>query len=138
MKVFLDTNILLDYLEERKPFDVDAIRVLTLGYQAKIDLFCSALSFSTLFYYLRKLQGRQKAIMALKDIRKIVFPTEVNAPIIDKALHSTFADFEDAVQFECATSVVNLHCILTRNIKDFKTKEVLVQTPKEFLQNYKI
>jgi predicted nucleic acid-binding protein len=134
MKVFLDTNILLDYLEERKPFDEDAIKILTLGYLTKLELFCSAVSFTTLFYYLRKIHGGQKALMALKDIRKIVFPTEVNALIISRALDSSITDFEDAIQLESAITIINLHCIITRNIRDFKTKEILVQTPKEFLQ----
>ncbi len=72
--------------------------------------------------------------MALKDIRKIVFPTEVNALIISRALDSSITDFEDAIQLESAITVINLYCIITRNIRDFKTKEILVQTPKEFLQ----
>ena len=134
MKVFFNTNILLDYLEEGKPFDEDAIKILTLGYLAKLELFCSAVSFSTLFYYLRKIHARQKALMALKDIKKIVFTAEVNASIISSALDSSFIDFEDAIQLESAVTILNLHCLITRNTRDFKTKELLVQTPKEFLQ----
>ena len=54
--IFLDTNIILDYLALRQPFYIDADKIFSMAENDVIDLFCSSLSFSTIFYVLRKLQ----------------------------------------------------------------------------------
>ncbi len=55
--VFLDTNILLDYLAQRHPFFTDAEAIFNLADKKVITLHCSSLSFSAIFYILRKLQS---------------------------------------------------------------------------------
>jgi predicted nucleic acid-binding protein len=56
----------------------------------------------------------------------------VDSDIIRLALNSIFKDFEDAVQYY--TSIKNnLDIILTRNIKDYKSTDIPVMTPDEFL-----
>lgn len=51
--VFLDTNILLDFLLRREGVD-NAKEILKQGYQGKIDLYVSSLSFSNIAYIVRK------------------------------------------------------------------------------------
>lgn len=51
--VFLDTNILLDFLLRREGVD-NAKEILKQCYQGKIDLYVSSLSFSNIAYIVRK------------------------------------------------------------------------------------
>ena len=52
--------------------------------------------------------------------------------LVDKALNSDFAGFEDAVQYY--TSQENgINILLTRNLRDYKNASLIVQTPEAFL-----
>ena len=83
-----------------------------------------------------KSQGKIKAKQALKDIRQLVHTVTVDTTIIDRALENEQPDFEDNIQLECALLVKNIQSLITRNSKDFKTKNITIQTPKEFLDTY--
>lgn len=54
MKVFLDTNVVIDYLAKRQLFAEDANRMITLCCQREDELCISALSFTTIYYVLKK------------------------------------------------------------------------------------
>ncbi|MEN9598588.1 MAG: hypothetical protein RL596_899, partial [Bacteroidota bacterium] len=58
MNVFIDTNILIDFFEGRKPFATEAVALFSLAYNKKITIYCSALSYSNIFYLLAKSQGK--------------------------------------------------------------------------------
>ena len=52
--------------------------------------------------------------------------------VVDKALNSDFADFEDAVHYY--TSQENgINILLTRNLRNYKNASLVVQTPETFL-----
>lgn len=132
-KVFLDTNVCLDVILNREPFAVDAERIFEMGKQREIKLFVSAVSFTTIFYILKRLYRTKQALIDLKEFRKFVTITNVNTIVIDLALQSEFHDFEDAVQyFSAKESDINL--IITRNTKDFEGTSIKVLTPKQFLK----
>ena len=136
IQIFLDTNVLFDFFAERQPFDKEAEEIMELAYEKEIELYCSAISYTTVFYLLSKLKGKAKAFQAIKDMRELIQTIGDDNTIIDKALENTHPDFEDAIQLECAYSVKNIQTIVTRNPKHFKTKQILVQTPKEFLDTF--
>jgi hypothetical protein len=60
-----------------------------------------------------------------------ILPIDEN--IVDMALSSKFNDFEDGLQYYTAKEQ-NLFGIITRNIKDYKTKDMVIQTSKEFVK----
>jgi len=136
MNVFIDTNILIDFFEGRKPFATEAVALFSLAYNKKITIYCSALSYSNIFYLLAKSQGKARAKQALRDMRELVLTVPVDTSIIDKALENEQPDFEDNIQLECALMVKNIKALITRNSKDFKTRMLTIQTPKEFLDTY--
>ena len=136
IQIFLDTNVLFDFFAERQPFDKEAEEIMELAYEKKIELYCSAISYTTVFYLLSKLKGKSKAFQAIKDMRELINTFGIDNSVIDKALENTNPDFEDAIQLECAYAVKNIQTIVTRNPKHFKTKQLLVQTPKEFLDTF--
>lgn len=132
-KVFVDTNVLIDLLADRRPFSKNAIEIFNKAELLQIELFMSANSYATTHYILKKyLQENElrEILITLLDYLKII---SVDQNIIQRSLKSKHKDFEDSIQMHSAYSISDMFCIITRNIKDFKDSEIAVYTPEEFL-----
>jgi predicted nucleic acid-binding protein len=132
-KVFIDSDIILDLLCKREPFYSYAAEVFTLGDTKKIELVTTSVVFANVFYILRKLLGIEKAKELLRKLRIIISVVSVEEKVVDLALNSKFSDFEDGLQYFTAREN-DIKIILTRNTKDYKEKELLIQTPEEYLK----
>ena len=131
MKVFIDTNIVLDLLLQRRNFLINAEKIFSLAYKGKIVLYFSAVSFVSVTYYLGKHTNKDiKAV--LEDLCKIVKILPFNQRIIENTLHSNFKDIEDGYQYFTAKEN-NIRFMITRNVKDFLVDDISVVTPEEFL-----
>ena len=131
-KIFLDTNVVIDYLAKRVPFGEEAFRIFSLSPRYH-QLCISALSFTTVFYVLRKHHEHGMLLDMLTSLQQLVEVLPTDDDIIRLALNSGFSDFEDAVQYYTA-SAGNVSLIVTRNPKDFGKAVIPVYTPTEFLQ----
>jgi predicted nucleic acid-binding protein len=49
-KILLDTNIIIDFLGERKGFYDPAAKIITLADKKKIKIYVSAVSMATAYY----------------------------------------------------------------------------------------
>jgi predicted nucleic acid-binding protein len=136
MNVYLDTNVVLDLLLARKPFDTDAEQIFRLIIEKQIIAHLSALSYGQIGYFLEKGLSKPNARNRLRDLQEITETIAVDDKIITNAIASDLTDFEDAIQFACAMKVKSLHALITRNQKHFKNKELLVLSPKEFLNDF--
>jgi predicted nucleic acid-binding protein len=136
MNVYLDTNVVLDLLLARKPFDSDAEQIFRLIADKQVVAYISALSYGQIGYFLEKYLTKVNARNRLRDIQQVTETIAVDDKIISAAIASDFNDFEDAIQFSCAAQVKNVYALITRNYKDFKNKEILILSPKEFLNDY--
>ncbi len=136
MNVYLDTNVVLDLLLARKPFDADAEQIFKLIADKKLIAHISALSYGQIGYFLEKNLSRSNARSRLRDIQQLTETIAVDDKIIASAIASDLNDFEDAIQFGCAMRVKNLYALITRNYRDFKNKEILILSPKEFLNDF--
>jgi predicted nucleic acid-binding protein len=132
-KVFIDSDVILDLLCRREPFYSYAAEVFTLGDTKKIELVTTSVVFANVFYILRKLLGIEKAKELLRKLRIIISVVSVDEKVVDLALNSKFSDFEDGLQYFTAREN-DIRIILTRNTKDYKEKDLLVQTPEEYLK----
>ena len=132
-KVFIDSDIILDLLAERDLFYDNAAKIFTLAYEKKIVLYTTATVLANVFYILRKIKGNEEAKRKLKNLRLLVHILPINENITDMALDSKFTDFEDALQYFTAREN-NVLAILTRNTKDYKVKDITVQTSEEYLK----
>jgi predicted nucleic acid-binding protein len=132
MKVFLDTNVMLDLLGERELFYLSAAKIATLADKGKIEIVVSALSYATVSYFLTKIEGIEKAKDKLRKFKVISKICELDEIIIEKGLNSDFSDYEDSLQY---FSSLRQDCaiLITRNVKDFKGTQIPVMTPDEFL-----
>ena len=134
MKVFLDTNIILDFLGEREGFYENAAKLATLADEGKLEIFVSPLSFATVNYFLTKFENGEAAIEKLRKFKVLSNISSIDELIIEKGLNSKFKDFEDALQYFCAVES-GCDIIVTRNGKDFKESSISVMTPAEFLMS---
>ncbi|MDQ0478123.1 MULTISPECIES: PIN domain-containing protein [Chryseobacterium] len=135
-KVFLDTNIVIDFLGEREEFYLPAAKMMTLADQKKIKVFVSPISISTTFYLLSKFENTKMALEKIRKFKVLCSISIMDDEVIEKATNSDFKDFEDAMQYY---SAVASHCdlIVTRNEKDFKNALIPVMNAESFLQTLK-
>ncbi len=136
MRVFLDTNVMLDFLGEREPFYLSSAKLASLADKRKIEMVVSALSYATVGYFLTKFEGIEKTKNKLRKFKVISGICELNEVIIEKGLNSDFSDFEDSLQYFSAISA-DCNVLITRNGKDFKGVQIPIMTPDEFLNSLK-
>ncbi|NOY51681.1 MAG: PIN domain-containing protein [Chlorobi bacterium] len=136
MKLFWDTNVMLDFLGERKPFYTSAAKIATLADKREVKVIVSALSYATISYFLTKYEGLNGTKNKLRKFKVISEICELDELIIEKGLNSDFSDFEGSLQY---FSALRTECdiIITRNGKDFKKSQIPVMTPDEFLNSLK-
>ncbi|WP_396191909.1 type II toxin-antitoxin system VapC family toxin [Flavobacterium sp.] len=133
MRLFLDTNVILDLILNRQPFFDDIAKIVTLSEKGKLKLVTSSVSFVNCNYILGRSIKKEKVTENLKIARLIFDIIDVSQTDIDKSLNSDFEDFEDGVQYYSALRN-NCNYIITRDNKDFKHSEIPVLAPSEFLK----
>ena len=134
--IFVDTDILIDILTGRKPFSIEASSLFTHVENEKMKAYNTSLSFSNLYYILRKYASHNKVISNLRALSELIEVLNVDESIIKRALTSNFKDFEDAIQCYGAQDNSLIEAIITRNLKDYKTSELPVMTPGTFIKTY--
>jgi len=132
--LFIDTDVIIDFLIDRKPFSREAAIIFTLIEQKKLKGHVSSLTFSNLYYVLRKFNTHKKVISNLDSLSKLIDILKVDDQIIRKAIGSLFLDFEDSIQYFSAFESKKAEVIITRNIKDYKNSDLPVMTPGDFLK----
>lgn len=65
-------------------------------------------------------------------MKTVFFDTNVMIDTIDDSIRSEFDDFEDAMQYYSAMRE-SVDYIVTRNKKDFKSAQIPVFEPQEFI-----
>lgn len=110
----VDTNVVIDMLLDREDADA-ACAVFDAAERGEYCLHICALSFTTMFYSLRKVLSREDRIMVLSQLKEAMTIAEVDANVIDMALKSGWRDFEDAVQNFSAVADPQISAIITRN-----------------------
>jgi len=130
VKLFLDTNVILDVLADREPFAEDAAFVLSAIERGDADGFIAAHTVTTLFYLLQRTLGLRKAKRAVADLLKLFEVVPVDNDRLLQALAMNWKDFEDAVQAACAAKA-DVDYFVTRNPADFSGANLDVVTPVE-------
>jgi len=134
--IFSDTDTILDVITGRMPYSIEASSLFTLIEEDQVKSSTSSLSFSNIYYVLRKYATHQRLVSRLIELSELLQIMNVDDTIIKLALQSGFKDFEDAIQYQTALSNPEIGVIVTRNIKDYKQAELPVMTPGTFLKTY--
>jgi predicted nucleic acid-binding protein len=133
-EIFLDTNVIIDYLTKREPFAKPALALFSLAENQQLKINISAISHTTIYYVLRKNNLHQVIIQNLSLLSSLCCVLPVNQGVLEQAMQSDFMDFEDAVQYYSALQNKKCSVIITRNVKDFRSAKMAVMTPDEFLK----
>jgi len=136
-KVLIDTDVILDFLFDRKPFSDDASKILSLCESKQIQGFITSIMLSNIYYLLRKTAKHEKVIESLKMLMKILDIVTTDKTCVLDALNSEFKDFEDALQNFSAENDKEIKIIITRNIKDYKSSNLSIMEPEIYLKTFK-
>lgn len=132
MAIFIDTNILLDVLEQRVPHHVDSEKVLERCDQVNQPVFIAWHGLATAFYIYGRKVGEAAAQLALEQLLWSVSVAYTGHLEAMRSFQLRFPDLEDAMQ-AVADEACGAACIVTRNKSDFIGSPVPVLTPQEFL-----
>lgn len=132
-KIFIDSDVIIDFLTDRVPFAEFSSTVFELSEKGLLELFTSALCITNVYYVTRKILGDKKARLVIEELMDLIDVLDVSKQNIQNGLKSEFKDFEDAVQHDVARRNKNVESIITRNIKDYKKAETSVFSPENFL-----
>lgn len=131
MRIFIDTNILIDFLSIRDKFYEDAKKIFTLGLLRKHELVISSLSIANAMYVAHK-YGYENFKEGLQGLFAFLSVADYKGDYVKEALILGWKDYEDSTQFLSAIGT-DCNCIVTRNKGDFEKSSLPVYSPKEFL-----
>lgn len=136
MRVFLDTNILLDIIEGRQKFLLASSNVFDLGVRGVIQMFSTPLTFANCVYTARKNVGYEQAVNGLRCLKSYVRTAVMDDDQVTDALCSDLPDFEDMLQYEAAIAA-KCDVIVTRDKKrHFPNDGLPVLSPEVFLNEF--
>src|SRR5665647_60277 len=134
-KILIDTDVILDFFFDRKPFSDNAATILSWCEMKEIQGFVTPVIISNSYYLLRKTSTHDRVIEKLKQLISIIDILIMDKEVVVNALNSGFSDFEDALQNFSAIKNKKIDMIITRNPKDFKTSVIGIFTPDNFIKN---
>ena len=131
MNVFVDNDVILDLLLERRDFIFSA-KVLERVEKGNLTGFTSPIIFTNTYFLISKAKNKDLAWSSLRKLRLLFKITRINQNIVDKALASGFKDFEDALQYYSAIDS-KVKYLITRNKSDYRGEEIIIVSPQDFL-----
>lgn len=133
--IFIDTNVIIDFLGNRESFSNAATQLFDLYAHHQKKIFVSANSYTNVYYLLHKqIKSHKKVISLLSILFEMTEIIDVNKKIIHDSLHSEFLDFEDAIQFYAALSHKKIDLIVSRDKKGFKRSTLPVLDVEQALK----
>jgi predicted nucleic acid-binding protein len=132
-KIFLDTNILIDIVAERKEITTN-LKELLVQFQHS-QFFLSTLSVP-IIYYVFKIKKGSKFDQKIQDFVNIINLISLDGSFIELAFDNYTSDFEDTLQYYSALSE-NCNYILTRDIKDFEKIKQNIPSDIEIINTLK-
>ncbi|MEE3719172.1 PIN domain-containing protein [Tumidithrix elongata RA019] len=130
MKVLIDTNVVLDFLQEREPFVKNATRLFERIDAGEIEGLIAATTITNIYYIVRKALGALAAQDAITQVLTDLNICVVDRDVLERAIALNFNDFEDAVQYVCGV-VHGVDAIVTRDASGFVSSEIPVVLPEE-------
>lgn len=128
-KVFLDTNIILDYfLDNRGPYEVNAELIFDQCVRGEIECYIAPHTISNVFFILRKYCSPESSKLMLSSLCKLCKVQTMDHAMIEQAINDTrFSDLEDAMQMVCAEKC-GADVFVTRDEKGFHKSRIKVSS----------
>ena len=136
MNVFLDTNVVIDFMGEREGFFDDASVIFSMIADGSIHASVSSLTIVNCAYILKKAYGSDVMLEKLDMLCQLLDITPIAKDQVQNAISMKPNDYEDAVQY---LSALTYHpdMVITRDKKGFNDFDILVMTPAEFVKRAK-
>jgi predicted nucleic acid-binding protein len=133
MKVFLDTNVLLDILMVTRENNVDSTSILRIANAGYIQAVVTSQSIIDAYYVLVNVAKTPKAdfMAALSEVLTVAKVEAISESDIRTAMSCDNNDFEDASQLSCA-SAAGCDYVVSSDKKMKRDSSLSVYTPKEF------
>ena len=133
MKIQLDTNVILDTLLEREPYNKHSDQIFKLAATDDIVGHFNASSITDIYFIARKKLTDAESRKKIRIIMNLFEVIEVTEGDCLKALDSIMPDFEDALVTVCADKV-NIDYIITRDNEFLKLPKAI--SPDKFLKKF--
>jgi len=131
-KLFLDTNIILDYTLERKGEIEEIESLFELAEDEKIELYVSESVLATTLYFLQK--NKLNALSIIRELCAVINIIPFKKDILFFPMEQ-YKDTEDGLLYFIAANG-KMNYFITRNAKDFvfTLPSLPVITPSKFLK----
>lgn len=138
INILIDSNIILDVVQEQEPFTSNAKNILSQCITRRINGFVTAHSLCDIFYILRKDKTLEERLSLIGTLCKYVTVlSERQSDFEDIANNPETRDLEDSLQMVCAENYA-LDYIVTRNTKDFSASKIPAIEPDTFINILKV
>jgi predicted nucleic acid-binding protein len=140
IKLFLDTNIILDVLDTERPFSKESQILFGLIDAGTVLAYFSESVITTTDYILIKKFSRTQRINIINDLLKLVTVIECTNSIVQNAIIKNETDIEDAILYELANNQ-KLDYFITNDkqaLKKLASKKLPIVNTKEFLRILKV
>lgn len=138
MNILFDTCVLIDALQDRKPFNIYSKELVLLCANREINGFVTAKSLADIYYLSHKLTHSNSDS---RDIIEMLFKLFNILPTTNddlyRAISSPLSDFEDAVMVETAKRE-KMNCIVTHNEKDYINSSIPIFSPEKLVQKIEL
>ena len=133
MKILLDTNVIMDALQERQPFDVEAKEILLRAQNGEFACYFTANAATDIFYLYSKARDMKSARQVLNFLLATYRVGPVTHEDCISAMSIPIEDFEDALVSACAKKA-EADYIVSRDDKFLQgNSPIKVIEPKDFL-----
>ena len=129
IKIFLDSDVIIDLLAKREHY-LAAAELLAAIREKEVKAYTTPIVLANVSYIITKFSNRSKSKDAVRILRKDIGILSIDEAIVDRALESSFVDFEDALQYYAAETN-GLDFIVTRNGRDYRFGNIVAINAKE-------
>lgn len=134
MRILIDTNVIIDALTSRKPWNESAEKIFIMAANNIIEMYITASSATDIYYLVRKhLQSKEQSKQVMSKLYTFVGILDVIDKDCLEALVSQISDYEDAV-IEQVARRTDMDYIITRNTKDFEYSYTDTILPDDFVK----
>ena len=133
MKIFIDTNILLNAFLNRD--DEVSNKIIAYLFEKEYKIYLNGISIINVDYVLKKELQREKRREIIQFLIDHFHLVSNNKEIFQNALDSTFIDFEDGIQYFSSKSI-SADLIISDDKKGFKESKIPIWNAIDFYNKY--
>ncbi len=133
MKIFIDTNILLNSFLNRD--DTISSQIIAYLLENNYKIYINTISIINIDYILKKEIEREQRREIVQFLIDHFYIVSADKKIFQYALDSDFIDFEDGVQYFSSESIL-ADLILSDDKKGFRDSKIDIYNAKDFYKEY--